>query len=52
MKSLYQIIKNYTSWVNKQGFEGNTIIIQPGSGFGTGTHPTTRLCLKWLEETI
>ena len=37
-------------WVNKQGFEGNTIIIQPGSGFGTGTHPTTRLCLKWLEK--
>lgn len=37
-------------WVNKQGFEGNTIIIQPGSGFGTGTHPTTRLCLKWLER--
>jgi len=37
-------------WINKQGFEGNTIIIQPGSGFGTGTHPTTRLCLKWLER--
>ena len=37
-------------WVEKQGFEGNTIIIQPGSGFGTGTHPTTKLCLKWLES--
>ena len=37
-------------WVNKQGFEGNTIIIQPGSGFGTGTHPTTQLCLKWLQN--
>ena len=37
-------------WVDKQGFDGNTIIIQPGSGFGTGTHPTTQLCLKWLES--
>ena len=37
-------------WVDKQGFEGNTIIIQPGSGFGIGTHPTTRLCLNWLER--
>ena len=37
-------------WVNSQGFEGNTIIIQPGSGFGTGTHPTTLLCLKWLDR--
>ena len=37
-------------WVDKQGFDGNTIIIQPGSGFGTGTHPTTKLCLKWLES--
>ena len=37
-------------WVNSQGFKGNTIIIQPGSGFGTGTHPTTLLCLKWLDR--
>ena len=37
-------------WVNSQGFEGNTVIIQPGSGFGTGTHPTTLLCLKWLDR--
>ena len=25
--------------------------LDPGLAFGTGTHPTTRLCLKWLYET-
>jgi ribosomal protein L11 methyltransferase len=25
------------------------IILDPGLAFGTGSHPTTRLCLKWLE---
>ena len=24
--------------------------VDPGLAFGTGTHPTTRLCLKWLSE--
>ena len=26
------------------------VIINPGSGFGTGTHPTTKLCINWIEE--
>ncbi len=26
--------------------------IDPGPAFGAGTHPTTRLCLEWLERTI
>ncbi len=27
------------------------IRLDPGLAFGTGTHPTTRLCLQWLEQT-
>ncbi len=25
------------------------VTLDPGLAFGTGTHPTTRLCLEWLE---
>ncbi|MDX2218930.1 MAG: 50S ribosomal protein L11 methyltransferase [Burkholderiales bacterium] len=28
------------------------IQIDPGAAFGTGSHPTTRLCLRWLESTL
>lgn len=26
------------------------IMLDPGLAFGTGTHPTTRLCLEWLDQ--
>ncbi len=39
-------------WVPKPNFNGITIVIEPGSGFGIGTHPTTQLCLDWLESRI
>lgn len=25
------------------------LILEPGLAFGTGDHPTTRLCLRWLQ---
>ena len=28
------------------------VVLDPGLAFGTGTHPTTRLCLKWLAARI
>jgi len=28
------------------------ISLDPGVAFGTGSHPTTRLCLQWLEENL
>lgn len=26
------------------------IILDPGLAFGTGSHPTTRMCLQWLDQ--
>jgi ribosomal protein L11 methyltransferase len=29
-----------------------SLILDPGMAFGTGSHPTTRLCLEWLERKV
>ncbi|MEJ2795553.1 50S ribosomal protein L11 methyltransferase [Iodobacter sp. LRB] len=29
-----------------------SIQLDPGLAFGTGSHPTTRLCLKWLDSNL
>src|SRR5690625_6141874 len=30
--------------------EAVNLLLDPGLAFGTGTHPTTALCLEWLDE--
>ncbi len=29
-----------------------SIVLDPGLAFGTGSHPTTRLCLEWLDANL
>lgn len=41
------------SWEEYQAGDDEIIInLDPGSAFGTGTHPTTRLCVQALEKTM
>ncbi|MDA8621415.1 50S ribosomal protein L11 methyltransferase [Psychrosphaera sp.] len=37
------------SWRDIPDPEAINVILDPGLAFGTGTHATTALCLKWLE---
>lgn len=38
------------SWHETPDPEAITLVLDPGLAFGTGSHPTTRLCLQWLES--
>lgn len=38
------------SWHTPPETAKHVIRLDPGVAFGTGTHPTTRLCLQWLEK--
>ncbi len=37
------------SWLKPPQEEAVNLILDPGLAFGTGTHNTTALCLKWLD---
>ena len=38
------------SWLTPPDENAINLILDPGLAFGTGTHPTTALCLTWLEQ--
>jgi len=40
------------SWHDAPDPEAIVLVLDPGLAFGTGSHPTTRLCLKWLEQNL
>lgn len=38
------------SWHTPPDSDAVNIMLDPGLAFGTGTHPTTSLCLQWLDK--
>jgi ribosomal protein L11 methyltransferase len=38
------------TWHDAPNQEAINIILDPGLAFGTGSHPTTSLCLEWLTQ--
>jgi ribosomal protein L11 methyltransferase len=38
------------SWHDAPDANALVLELDPGLAFGTGSHPTTRLCMEWLEE--
>lgn len=40
------------TWHDAPDSSAINLKLDPGLAFGTGSHPTTRLCLRWLDENV
>lgn len=40
------------SWHTPPANDAVNLILDPGLAFGSGTHPTTKMCLQWLDTNI
>jgi len=40
------------TWHQSPDPEAINLILDPGLAFGTGSHPTTQLCLGWLDQNL
>lgn len=40
------------SWHDAPNPDALNIVLDPGLAFGTGSHPTTHLCLSWLADAV
>ena len=40
------------TWHESPDPDALNVVLDPGAAFGTGSHPTTRLCLAWLERNV
>lgn len=40
------------SWQAPPDPAAANVVLEPGLAFGTGEHPTTRLCLRWLKKSV
>lgn len=55
MKDFHPMQFGQNLWVYPSNYEipeddSIKILLDPGLAFGTGTHPTTALCLEWLDQ--
>src|ERR1700761_3741987 len=40
------------SWHDAPDPDALVLELDPGLAFGTGSHPTTRLCMEWIEQSV